>query len=76
MTDEQEDLLDELEMMPSTSDCNFEDSDIEEKLSASVTKQMVMSFLERRAIEMGATSRIESFCADLQKKGTSSFLDM
>jgi hypothetical protein len=75
-TDEQEDLLDELEL-PSTSDCSFTDSDIEEKLSSSVTKQMIMSFLERRAIEMGATSRIETFCADLlQKKGKASFLDM
>ncbi|KAI6184492.1 hypothetical protein M3Y97_00602300 [Aphelenchoides bicaudatus] len=77
MTDEQEELLDELEM-PSTSEEAFSDPKIEEKLSSSVAKQLITSFLERRAIEMGATSRIEAFCADLQKKnkGKTNFLEM
>lgn len=75
MTDEQEDLLDEIEL--NTNNGISINSDIEEKLSSSVTRQLIMSFLERQSIELGATERIENFCANyVQKHGKSSFLEM
>lgn len=75
MSEEQEDLLDEVET-PGTSEGDCINSDIEKRLTSSVTKQLIMGFLERRAIELGATEKIENFCSDMQKRGKSNFLDM
>lgn len=73
-TDEQEDLLDEIELSPDDSHIN---KDIEERLSSTVSRQLIMSFLERRSIELGATERIENFCADyVQKNGKVGFMEM
>jgi hypothetical protein len=72
-----EDLMDEIEeeeAAPSTA--HAADHLLEERLAFSDTRQLITAYLERRAIELGATERIEEFCAELQAKGTTSLLQM
>jgi hypothetical protein len=71
-----EDLLDEIEAEEIDEKAETI-PEIEEELSSNVTRQLIMSYLERRSIELGATERIENFCADyVQKNGKVGFLKL
>ncbi|KAI6179266.1 hypothetical protein M3Y98_00591900 [Aphelenchoides besseyi] len=76
MTIDLEDILEEWEKEAATSSAPETDHFLEEQLAFGPTRQLIMAYLERRAIELGATERIENFCFDQHSKGVKSMLQM
>ena len=77
MTDELEDYLDQLECSADSAAATpGKSSYLEEQLMFSDMRQLTLAYLERRSIELGATERIENFCAKMHENGDTTLLQM